>query len=513
MCLSSRDLYNDFVSVRSKCHRRFSQLTKSSLGNLCRNARELFNPTASDMFEHKIRELEEMKYEAADDTRINVRHDVYNTDRFARVQKCADCGLLHPYTQQLDDLVAKKKAMEAAAKAAGVDAEGGGNSNGSSGPQKTSAQKLLEEELRFPTEDCLALWSVLNEDDIKYILSSRPGATGWKEVETRLEELTAHFKKAGSKDDEQSDRYLQANTFFRQFSRANRNIDKRILLYFGSEAKHSVEARSLEPIDLFHHLTQLSMALQVENQANKNKAAVVQTVLQTMQAENKSLASSDANLTDAYRQLHSAHPNISAISDLQFKSLQPGERDVFSRDNIEPLLGELNVYIDTKGHAYSYSYEELVKLGILCRVHEDPSLTSCWSLSCLSSSLCLASKPKDISRLVTFLTSLRFMFLTGHSEHSIVEFHLVHANTAKLHSCLLDLKQLPHTDFKFTYEPRGDHVEIEEAVEFEWEQLPLREFLRKMSRPRLHAKAEGAAGGIGNVSGLDLLGWDAAKFG
>jgi hypothetical protein len=110
-----------------------------------------------------------------------------------------------------------------------------------------------------------------------------------KDAESQQEQLTAQFKTASSKDDVQSDRDLQANTFFRQFACAHRSQEKKVLLFFGSEARNSVDASSLEPVDLFDHLSQLSTQLQAENQANKNKAGVVQTVLQRMAAERNNL--------------------------------------------------------------------------------------------------------------------------------------------------------------------------------------------------------------------------------
>lgn len=503
-----RCLYEDFVTVRSQCHRRWCQLTRSSLSTLGKHAAELFNPGNSNAYTHTVRVLEEFDYPQGDDTRVNVRHDAYNTDRFARVNKCSDCGLLHPFTQQLDDAAAKKAAGAAGAAGKGADGGGGGGGKG-----KSSAQKQQEEEQRFATEDCLALWSVLNEPELREIISSRAGAAAWKEVEMKLEQLTAQFKTASSKDDVQSDRYLQANTFFRQFARAHRSHDKKVLLYFGSEARSCVDASSLEPVDLFHHLTQLSTQLQVENQANKNKAAVVQTVLQRMVVERNHLDQTDKLLTDEYRQLHSDTPNRSALADAQYRMLTPVERDLFQRELVEPTVGELNVYIDTKGHVYRYSYAQMVEMRVLNRVDTDPSLESLWSLRCLLMPCCAAMQARDSARLAQFLCSLEFLFLTGHEEHHIVEFHLAHKNTSKLHAALLDLHQLAKDGarFGFVYEPRGDRVEIQESVEFHFRPDVLCDFLRKMSRPRLHNKNKGG-NGLGDVTGLQLLGWDVAKF-
>ena len=76
-----------------------------------------------------------------------------------------------------------------------------------------------------------------------------------------------------------------------------------------------MDASSLESVDLFHHLTQLSTQLQVENQADKNRAAVVQTALQRMVVERNNLDQTDKLLTDEFRQLHSDTPSRSALGD------------------------------------------------------------------------------------------------------------------------------------------------------------------------------------------------------
>ena len=84
---------------------------------------------------------------------------------------------------------------------------------------------------------------------------------------------------------------------------------------FGSQAWNSVDASSLEPVDLFRHLTQLSTQLAVENQANQNRAALVQTGLQRMVVERSNLDQANQLLTDEYPQLHSDTPNRSALAD------------------------------------------------------------------------------------------------------------------------------------------------------------------------------------------------------
>jgi len=74
---------------------------------------------------------------------------------------------------------------------------------------------------------------------------SRAGAGAWKEAESKLEQMTAQLNSESSTDDIQSDRYLQANTFFRQFARARRGQEQKALLDFGNEAKNCVDAASL----------------------------------------------------------------------------------------------------------------------------------------------------------------------------------------------------------------------------------------------------------------------------
>jgi len=240
---------------------------------------------------------------------------------------------------------------------------------------------------------------------------------------------------------------------------------------------------------------------------------VVQTVLQRMVAERNHLDATDKLLTDEYRQLHSATPNRTALGDAQFRLLTPVERDLFQRDLVEPAVGELNVYIDTKGHVYRYSYAQMVAAGVLHQVDSDPAADSVWSLRCLLLPCCAPLQSRDSLRLAQFLSRLEFLFLTGHEEHHVVDFHLVHRNTSKLHAALLDLQQLAKDGarFGFVYEPRGDRVEIQESVDFHFRPDALGQFLRKMSRPRLHNKNKGG-NGLGDVSGLELLGWDAAKF-
>jgi len=508
-----RDLYSDFVTVRSKCHRRIAQLTRSSLLTLSEHAPELFNPSNSDAFRHKIRGLEEFVagFEERDTTRVNVRHDAYNTDRFAKVTKCAECGLLHPYAAQLE----QKQG------AAGM---GGGSADGE-GKRSSMASALLEshhnpasgggkrdeEEHRFPTEDCLALWSVLNEPHLRSIIHSRAGATAWKEVESKLEELTAFFKKAGSKDDVQSDRYLQANTFFRQFARCHRTVDKKVFIYFGTESMHAIPADTLEPIDLFQHLTQLSTNLQVDNLADRNKALVAQTILQHMSVENRALEEQDELMAAEYRQLHSATPNRSAIPDQQFKMLTPPEREIFHREKVEQDIGEMSVYIDTKGHLYSYTYPQLVKMRVLQRVENDPAKASLYPLSCLPKTCCAPWRSKDETKLAQFLLALRFLFNTGSTEHHRLEFILMHANTSKLFTTTLDLHQLAKdgATFHISYEPRGDSVEIQDRVDFIFNLQHLLPFLRNMSRPRIHGQNQKEQI---PTPGLQLLGWDESKF-
>jgi len=110
--------------------------------------------------------------------------------------------------------------------------------------------------------------------------------------------------------------YLQANTFDHSASLRGRTAARRRKCCSTSAAADNcVDAASLEPVDLFHHLTKLSTQLQVENQANKNKAAVVQTVLQRMVVERNNLDHTDTLLTDEYRQLHSDTPNRGARGD------------------------------------------------------------------------------------------------------------------------------------------------------------------------------------------------------
>ena len=106
-------------------------------------------------------------------------------------------------------------------------------------------------------------------------------------------------------------------------------------MYFGSEAKNSVDASSLDSVDLFHHLTQLLTQLQV-NQASKNKAAMEHSLPQRMVAERNNLDATDKLLMDEYRQLHSDTPNRTALSDARCRSLTPVECDLFLRELVKP---------------------------------------------------------------------------------------------------------------------------------------------------------------------------------
>ena len=491
-----RELYNDFVTIRSKCFRRITQVTRSSLATLGKYAGELFNPVDDDTFWHKVREMEELKYQEDDSRRMNVRHDPYNTDRFKKVVKCTECALMHPLNAQLD---------AGGKRGAGV--------AGKKGPAKANSQMVLDEEFRMSTEDCLSLWSVLNEPQIRSIIESKAGAIVWKEVESQLDKETAFFRQGGARSTEHSNRYLQAKMHFVQFKEAcdpRQSEKKRVLVYFGSDTQHSVEGSSMEPINVFQHLTHMSTTLQVESQANDSKVLAVQTVLQHMAEENKTLVDDDDRMTQEYRQLHSDTPNKTAISDTMYKQLTAFEKDIFQREVIEENIGELNVFIDTKGQIYIHSYEQLISDGVLIKADTDPSNFSMWTLSCLTWPCCVAYQTKDDTKLAKFLRNLNFVFVTGTEEHYLVDFHLRHANNSKLYSTTIDLRNLAKdgASFQFVYEPRGDMVEIQDRVDFNFDRENLLQFLRKMSRPRLHKRGAG----LGEVTGLDLLGWDATKF-
>ena len=69
-----------------------------------------------------------------------------------------------------------------------------------------------------------------------------------------------------------------------------------------------MDASSLESVDLYHQLTQLSTQLPIESQANRNKAAVVQTGLQRMAAKQNSLDHTDKLLTHEFWQSARARP-------------------------------------------------------------------------------------------------------------------------------------------------------------------------------------------------------------
>ncbi|MDO9333948.1 MAG: hypothetical protein Q7T57_05445, partial [Dehalococcoidales bacterium] len=489
-----RELYNDFVTIRSKCHRRITQVTRCSLATLGKYSSELFNPAHDDTYWHKIREMEEMKYSEDDSRKINVRHDAYNTDRFHKVHKCAECNLMHPYNPQLDT---SDGANAAAKKPAAA---------------KSSAQQMAEEEFRMTTEDALALWSVLNEPQNRTIIDQKAGPIAWKEVETELEKMIAVYKQGQYRNAIMSNRYQQAKMHFGQFKEAcdPRNEKKRVLVYFGSDAQHSVEGSSMELVNVFQQLTHMSTTLQVENQANDSKVLAVQTVLQHMAEENKLLNETDDRMTQEYRQLHSDTPNKTAISDTMYKQLTPFERDIFQREVIEENIGELNVYIDTKGQIYMHSYSQLIGNGVLIKVDTDPSNFSVWTLGCLTWPCCVAFAEKEDTKLARFLQNLHFCFMTGTEEHYLVDFHLRHSNNSKLYSTTLDLRNLAKdgASFSFVYEPRGDKVEIQDRVEFTFDRENLYQFCKKMSRPRLHKKGAG----LGEVTGLDLLGWDSSKF-
>ena len=126
------------------------------------------------------------------------------------------------------------------------------SSDEGTGAAKLSAQSCSRRgEQRFNTEKIPASRSVLNESGLEEVIPSRAVGALLKEAESQQEQLTAQFKTASSKDAIQSDRDLQANTFSRQFARAHRSQEKRVLLFFGSEAENLVDASSFEPVGCF----------------------------------------------------------------------------------------------------------------------------------------------------------------------------------------------------------------------------------------------------------------------
>lgn len=540
-----REIYKDFLDMRSKHRRYIIQIAKSPLGLICRNANQ-FLPSLAD---YKARELAELAkdFHEGDTIKINVRCDPFNTDYNAPIVKCTEgCGtLMHPHSNEVVGHAAN----------AGL----GGKADHKPGGTEEKNQIVISiekpTEHRVPTEDCLSLSGTLSERIFQSSIYQMAGDDSWKAISHILISRRQECMKVN--DYEGAHRYESAFSTFRKLRSLQEEASKKeIIIYFGDETKQGVSAHALEPVKLFKCITELSTALQIDHMNNRNRADVLLKTVAALLHEVEHTYDVTKIMRDEFLQLSSSRPYKPALSDQQFRLLSVGEKEklagVVKQGKNSRKQQPVRVYIE-RGILAHYSYSELLKAKVIEKLVIDPA-KGFLSFDCVSS---MPTTNVDKKNSIQFLKNLTFTFITTQSPDIILfrmnydastfsagdkqgdnkssgdPYGRIGVVTSKrkkvprgkralpgsnvaderdlLYSGTLSLEELSKDNaqyHQFEYDPTGDRVPIQENVHFSFNRKLLIRLLRRLPRPRFMEKQPRIGGGLGGVDAGDV---DATK--